>query len=94
MHIDEYEISLSRELAVCKNAMKRIKEFLAIIERKHNMSTEDFMNKFRDGTLSPEHRDDYAAWKNNYESLKQWEELQRQYEEMFHVMKISRGHGG
>jgi hypothetical protein len=90
MHTDEYEISLSRELAVCKSAMKRIKEFLAIIERKHGMSTEDFINKFRDGTLSPEYRDDYEAWKNNYESLKQWEELQRQYEQVFHVMKISR----
>jgi hypothetical protein len=89
MHADEYEISLSRELAVCKSAMKRIKEFLAIIERKHSISTEEFMNKYRNGTLSPEHRDDYEAWKNNYESLKQWEELQKQYEEVFQVMKIS-----
>jgi hypothetical protein len=92
MHTDEYEISLSRELAVCKSAMKRIKDFLAIIERKHNMSTENFMNKLHDGTLAPEYKDDYEAWKTNYESLKNWEKLQREYEDMFHVMKISRGH--
>ncbi len=89
MHTDEYEISLSRELAVCKSAMKRIKEFLAIIERKHDMSTENFMNKFHAGTLAPEYKDDYEAWKNNYESLKNWEKLQREYEDMFQVMKIS-----
>jgi hypothetical protein len=90
MHTDEYEISLSRELAVCKSAMKRIKEVLAIIERKHNMSTEAFIKELNNGTLSPEYKDDYEAWKNNYESLKQWEELQMQYEEVFQVMKISR----
>ncbi len=91
MHTDEFEISLSRELAVCKSAMKRIKEFLAIMERKHNMSTEEFIKKLRDGTLSPAYKDDYEAWKNNHESLKQWEELQKQYEETSHVMRISRG---
>ncbi len=90
MHTDEFEISLSRELAVCTSTMKRIKEFLAVIERKHSMSTEDFMKKLHDGALSPDFKDDCEAWKSNYESLKQWEELQKQYEEMFHVMKISR----
>jgi hypothetical protein len=30
MHTDEYEISLSRELAVCKSAIKKIREFLPL----------------------------------------------------------------
>jgi hypothetical protein len=34
MHTDEYEISLYRELAVCKNTIRRIKKSLGILERK------------------------------------------------------------
>lgn len=87
MHTDEYEISLSRELAVCKSTIKRIKEFFAIMERKHNKTTAQFVEEYDSGKLS-EHKDDFEAWRNNYESLKSWEELERQYQEIYVRMKI------
>ena len=87
MHTDEYEISLSRELSVCKNTIKRIKEFFALMERKHNKTTEQFIKEHDSGKLAG-HEIDFEAWRNNYESLKKWEELERQYQEVFQKMKI------
>ncbi len=87
MHTDEYEISLHRELAVCRSTIKRIKEFFAIMERKHGKTTEQFIEEYDSGKLSGS-QEDYEPWRNNYESLKNWEKLQNQYEEMFRLMKI------
>jgi hypothetical protein len=91
MHTDEFEISLSRELSVCKNTISRIKKTLGILERKHNKTSEAFIEELLSGKLSPEppdYKDDCEAWKNSYDSLKQWEGLEQQYHEAYRMMKI------
>lgn len=90
MHTDEFEISLLRELCVCKNTIYAIKKSLVILERKHNKSTDAFLNQLRSGTLSghPDLEGDYQDWQNRYESLMRWEELERQYQEALQRMKI------
>jgi hypothetical protein len=90
MHTDEFEISLSRELSVCKSTIQRIKQSLGILERKHNKTTEMFIDELRSNKLpdNPDYKDDYEAWRSSYESLKRWEELERQYQEAFRMMKI------
>ncbi len=87
MHTDEYEISLNRERIVCRSSIKRIREFFAIMERKHKKTTETFVEAYDSGKLSG-NEEDFTAWRSNYESLKQWQELERQYEELFQKMKI------
>jgi predicted transcriptional regulator len=90
MHTDEFEISPSRDLGICDNTVQRIKKTLGILERKHNMTSEAFMEKLQSGALSPDHpdyKDDYAAWRSSYESLKKWEELKQQYQEALRKMK-------
>jgi hypothetical protein len=89
VHTDEFEISLSRELNVCKNTIKRIRTSLDLLERKHNKTSEVFMQEFLSNTLTgqPEYKDDYDAWRSSYDSLKKWEELERQYREAFQMMK-------
>ncbi len=86
MHTDEYEISLNRELMVCKSTIRRIKEFFVIMERKHGKTTAQFVKEFDNGTLTG--HEDFVTWRNNFDLLKNWEDLQRQYEEMFRIMKI------
>ncbi len=90
MHTDEFEISLFRELKVCGNTIKRIEKFLDMMERKHKKSTASFIKEYRSGTLDREveFKDDYTAWESNYESLRQWRDLERQYQEQFRFMKI------
>ncbi len=90
MHTDEFEISLFRELKVCGNTIKRIMKFLNTMERKHKKSTASFIEEYRSGALDREgeFKDDYTAWESNYESLRQWQDLERQYQEQFRIMKI------
>jgi len=91
MHTDEFGISLSRELSVCDNTIRRIKKTLGMMERKHNKTTEVFIEELLNGKLSPDHpdyKDDCTAWRNTYDSLKQWEGLKQQYQEAFRMMKI------
>ena len=90
MPYDEYEISLSRELNVCKNTIQRINKSLGILERKHHKTTEVFMQELLDNELAghPEYKEDYDAWQSSYASLKKWEELERQYQKALRTMKI------
>ena len=90
MHTDEFEISLSRELKVCENTIKRIKKTLGLMEQKHHKTTEAFIEEYRSGKLDAdtENGDDYRAWENTYESLRKWQDLERQYQEQYVKMKI------
>jgi hypothetical protein len=90
MPYDEYEISLARELNLCKNTIQRIQKSLGILERKHNKTTEVFIQELLDNKLidRPEFKDDYDAWQSSYDSLKKWQELEQQYRDAFRTMKI------
>lgn len=90
MHTDEFEISLSRELNVCKNSILRIRKTLTMMERKHHKTTETFIREYRSGSLTavPADGGDYPAWETSYASLEQWLDLERQYEEALRMMKI------
>lgn len=90
MHTDEYELSLSRELSVCRNTIKRIHKTLELLEKKHNRTTEAFMEEVRTGLLqeTPNGKDDFETWKSSYDSLKKWEELEKQYVEVYQALKI------
>lgn len=80
---------LSRELSVCSNTIKRIKKTLELMEQKHNRTTEAFMEEMRSGRLREDVdlEDDYEAWKSSYESLRKWEDLEKQYREAYRTGK-------
>ena len=90
MHVDEYEISLAREIKVCENTIKRIRKTLGLMEQKHHKTTEVFIEEFRKGSLAADtaNQDDYRAWNDTFESLKRWLDLEQQYREQFRIMKI------
>ncbi len=90
MRNDEFEISPLRDLKICGNAIKRIVEFLNMMERKHKKNTASFIEEYQNGTLDKESefKDDYTAWESSYESLKQWQDLERKYQEQLRIMKI------
>ncbi len=82
MHNDEFELLGSGEMNICENTIKRIKKTLGIFERKHGKTTDTFIAELKTGklTVPPDLKDDYESWENSYESLKKWEELEREYE--------------
>ncbi len=87
MHTDEYEISLSRELAVCKKTIRKLQKSLHTMERKYNTTTDEFVEAYRSNRFSSQDKD-CIDWISNYEALKKWEEREREFEEIFHRMKI------
>ncbi len=87
MHTDEYEISLSRELDICKKKIEEIEKFLAAMEKRYGIKTGSFVEGFVDGKIVG-HRDDFTSWKNHSEELKKWRDRKKEYETIFHMMKI------
>lgn len=90
MPADEFVLSLQRELKVCGNTIRRIRKTLQLLERKHGKTTETFLKELESGEYAPDTdtQDDYAVWKNTCESLKQWQALERRYQEQLGTMKL------
>ncbi len=86
MHTDEYEISLYRELEVCRKRIQKIEKNLSRFESYYTLTTKMFVEKYKSGEIGTSK--DFTLWNENYEGLKRWTQLRRQYEEMFHLMKI------
>jgi hypothetical protein len=87
MHTDEYEISLSRELDVCKKTIRKLQKSLHVMEKKYNTTTDKFVEEYP-GNRFPSGNKDFIGWISNYEALRKWEERKREFEEIFHRMKI------
>ncbi len=90
MHTDEYEISLSRELSVCRSTIQRIRKTLELLEQKHQKTTQAFLEDLAGGRTAehPDFKEDYDAWQSSHDSLKKWEALEKQYQEIYRAMKI------
>ena len=87
MHTDEYEISLAREINVCGKAICNIEKSLKKMEQKHSMTSAEFSKKYRNGKL-PNDNKDFAKWFDTYEALERWKVRKREFEELFHRLKI------
>lgn len=86
MHTDEYEISLSRELTVCANAIKRIERILDKAHKEHQRESHGPVEKPRNG--GPAAARALAASEDSCQALHEWETRKRQYEELLRCMKI------
>ncbi|NJD57488.1 MAG: hypothetical protein FIA94_13955 [Nitrospirae bacterium] len=87
MHTDEYEISLSRELDVCRKKVKALQKKLSCMEKKFNISTGEFVKDFKAAKIDT-HNNDFVSWFNDFDALGKWQESLRQYEEIFFSLKI------
>jgi hypothetical protein len=86
MHTDEYEISLSREIEVCRKKVIALRKKLFCLEKKFDMPTGDFVTKFREARIDT-HNKDFISWVNHSEALVKWQETLKQYQELFSSMK-------
>jgi len=85
MHTDEYEISLLRELDVCRKRVSTLQKRLCSMEEKFNMSTGEFVRDFSEGKIDA-HNDDFISWFNDSDALGKWQECLKQYGEAFSSM--------
>jgi hypothetical protein len=86
MHTDEYEISLSRELTVCRKNVQRLQKRLSALEQRFGMTAEELAARCNneEAGLSKE----FKAWMSDCRALAGWQTRLEQYEEQFLLMKI------
>jgi hypothetical protein len=78
MHTDEYEISLGREIAVCRKMVKRLKDLLERRQKLSGMTPEAFRQAIKEGCLSEQFP--IKNWNQEYQELLCWQKTLIEYE--------------
>jgi hypothetical protein len=68
---DELYISTMREMDVCASAIRKLEKIIGDMERKYNMKTPEFIERFSKGGM--ENNKDFIEWHGSYKRLKHWE---------------------
>jgi len=85
LQTDEYGISISREITVCKNMIARQRRQLSRFEKQYDITTERMING---GSLKIEiNARDMDQWRNEYDGLLTWRQRLREYEELYEALK-------
>lgn len=86
MHTDEYTISLSREVAVCDSAIRKVRRALFKLEQRYGYSTAHFVEQVRTG-LAGSLCDDFRHWLDLAMSLRAWTDKKEEYASLLLKMK-------
>jgi len=85
MHTDEYEISLGREIALCRKKVRQLKDALARREKQGGMTTAAFLKTIETGCPSaPQPTQD---WRQEYQELLYWQKMLTEYEKAKESLK-------
>ncbi len=85
MHTDEYEISIGREISLCRKMVRRLQEALARREKQYGMTTEAFLQALEDGCRSE--KPPIQSWNQEYQELQYWQKILSEYEEALESLK-------
>ena len=86
MHTDEYEISLSREIDVCRSRIRAIKKTLCKMEQKYGVTTEQFL-KNPGKSAAAISDSDAGRWTENCTALTGWRDKQQEFEALYLRLK-------
>ena len=92
MDTDEYEISLAREINVCKSVIKETQAKLAERRQRFGMDLSQATEAAGDGRISIDKRE-LALWSDDIEALPQWEQRLAEYREALAFMRVSASRG-
>ncbi len=79
MHTDEYEISIGREVNLCRKLIQKLRSAIRKHEKQHGMTTEEFLLRPAEGG-TVESRPDFMKWRKDYTELQFWENMLGEYE--------------
>jgi hypothetical protein len=88
MHTDEYEISIAREINVCRKMATKTQKRLRQRQMRFGMECQQAMIEAGRGRLGIEERE-LLNWQEDLEALPLWEQRLKEYEEALAVMRIS-----
>ena len=85
LQTDEYMISISREIQVCKNMVARQKEELARLEKRYGLTTvQALAGEVPQGMIDGQALE---AWRNGHHGLLAWRQRLREYEEAYAALR-------
>jgi hypothetical protein len=85
MHTDEYEISIGREIALCRKMVRQLKDSLERREKQSGMTTAAFLQALEEGCLSGQHPT--QSWKQEHQELLYWQKALTEYQEALESLK-------
>ena len=85
LQTDEYGISISREITVCKNMIERQRKHLIRFEKQYGFFTEEVIKK-ESMKIETKTRD-IDQWRNEYEGLLAWQQRLREYEAAYEELR-------
>ncbi|MEZ0329057.1 MAG: hypothetical protein ABWK15_05810 [Dissulfuribacterales bacterium] len=84
MHTDEYEISISREIVVCRNQIERVEKAISELVQRHKW-LEGFSTT--DGHLDLKQKAVLDQWIELHEGLQAWRQRLKEYEEAYSAIR-------
>jgi hypothetical protein len=85
MHTDEYEISLGREIALCRKMVRQLKDALEKREKQCGMTTEAFLQTIEAGCPPESHP--LQSWSQEYQELRYWQKMLTEYVKALESLK-------
>jgi hypothetical protein len=83
VHTDEYEISLGREVSLCRRVCRKLEKAIRRKEEKYGMTTEALVQHLKENP-SAEANKDFQKWQKEIRELSSWQQKLREYEKVFH----------
>lgn len=84
MHTDEYEISISREIQVCRNRIERSERAISDLQKRH----EWLLSITSENALCDlEKKAVWAQWQELNEGLNAWRQRLKEYEEAYSAIR-------
>ena len=78
VHTDEYEISLGREITLCRNRVRKLKKSLERLEKQYGITTAGFLQALETG--DPQAQSALQIWNRDYQALQYWQNMLSDYE--------------
>jgi len=85
MHTDEYEISIGREITLCRKFIKQRRDSLHAREEQHGTTTEELLRAVEEGRVGEQ--SDFPSWRKEYQDLQYWQKMLNDYEEALRTLK-------
>ncbi len=89
MHTDEYEISIAREIIVCKRFTAKLGKRLEAHARQFGANDPDEAARNLGQAVRPISEKELKQWREDIEALAIWAQRLAEYEEAFKMMRTS-----
>ena len=81
-----YEISIQREMILCRKAIKRLGNAISNRERRYGMKTEALLLVLQQGRPE-EQNHDFLTWRDDHLELQVWQKRLKDYADALEMVK-------